>query len=58
MNKVKAVSVLDEVSRMAQKAGILSLEDSAVVLEALNFLKAEPEVKPRKVKTPPEAKPE
>lgn len=54
MNKEKAIEILVKVARLAQKAGLLSLEDANAVLVAINTVA--PKVEEREVEKVEEVK--
>jgi hypothetical protein len=43
MTKEQAIQVFEDVANAAQKAGLLSLTDVPIILEAINALKKEEE---------------
>ena len=42
MEKEQAINVLIQVAELAQKGGLLSLQDAVMVAQAINALKEEP----------------
>lgn len=53
MNKEQAITILVEVAHLAQKTGVLSLQDAASVLNAINTVSQPEEPKTEETKEEP-----